>query len=67
MIEAMPSAPLSPFGLLVCASQAEGQRAGLPTNAYLMSEPLMLACVWKPQYRVQKPEVSRTSEDDNTK
>jgi hypothetical protein len=34
---AMPSAPALPFGLVVCAAQALGQRSGLPTNEYLMS------------------------------
>src|SRR2546423_5292693 len=43
MIDAMPSAPLEPFGPVVCTSQALGQRVGSPTNAYLMSRPLMLA------------------------
>src|SRR5581483_8210280 len=50
MTDAMPSAPLSPFGLFVSASQAEGQRSGFPTKEYLMSAPLMLPCVCQPQY-----------------
>src|SRR5256885_11315196 len=41
MIEAMPSAPLSPFGLLVCASQADGQRAGLPSEADLIGDSML--------------------------
>jgi hypothetical protein len=63
----MPSAPLSPFGLTVCASQADEHRSELPTNENLMSEPEMVPRVCQPQYRVQNPEVSRTSEDVNTK
>src|SRR5215470_10037237 len=58
MMLAMPSAPALPFGPMDCASQALGQRSGLPTNAYLMSEPAMVPCVCHPQYCVQKPEVS---------
>ena len=30
LIDAIPSAPLSPFGLLVCASHADGHRSGFP-------------------------------------
>src|SRR5437764_14024100 len=67
MIDAMPSAPALPLGPLVCASQAEGQRSGLPTNEYLMSEPAMVPWVCQPQYCVQKPEVSFTSDEVSTK
>src|SRR5581483_6807636 len=49
MMDAMPSAPLSPFGLTVWASHAFGQRSGLPTNEYLMSAPEMVALVCQPQ------------------
>src|SRR5215475_11988816 len=63
----IPSAPLSLFGLLVCASQAEEQRSVLPTNAYLMSLPPIIAWLCQPQYTLQKPEVSLTSEVVNTK
>src|ERR1035437_5737449 len=65
-IDAMPSPPASPLGLVVCADQAERQRAGLPMNAYLMSLPLIVPCVCQPQYWVQKPEVSFTSAEVNT-
>src|SRR5438046_5671642 len=37
MIEAIPSAPAFPFGLVVCIAQADGHRSGFPMNAYLMS------------------------------
>src|SRR2546426_8713005 len=67
MIDAIPSAPLSPLGLTVCISQADGHRSGFPTKAYLMSELKIVACVCQPQYWLQKPEVSRTSEDVSTK
>src|SRR6185312_1129903 len=68
MIEAMPSAPGLLFGLLaLCSSQADGQRSGFPTKAYLMFLPLMLASVCHPQYCVQKPEVSFTSLEVKTK
>src|SRR5947209_19788298 len=39
----MPSPPASALGLVVWASQPEGQRAGLPTNPYLMSTSPRLA------------------------
>src|SRR3569832_76132 len=52
MIDAMPSAPALPLGLVVCAAQAEGQRSGLPMKAYLVSTPLTVACVCQPQYCV---------------
>src|SRR5256886_15241910 len=55
MMLAIPSAPAFPFGLVVCASQADGQRSGLPTKLYLMSLPLMVACVCHPPYWVQNP------------
>src|SRR5215475_8210646 len=45
MTDAMPSAPELLLGLIVWASQAEGQRSELPTNEYLMSAPAMLADV----------------------
>src|SRR5215469_14904729 len=67
MMEAIPSAPLSPLGLVVCASQAEGQRSGFPTKEYLISEPLIVPLVCHPQYRVQNPELSLTSEEVSTK
>src|SRR3954462_6350896 len=54
---AMPSAPALPLGLVVCSSHDEGQRSGLPTKEYLMSEPLMVPWVCQPQYWVQKPEL----------
>src|SRR5204863_9457724 len=50
MILAMPSAPGLPLGLVVCASQADGQRAELPMNAYLISKPDIVAWVCQPQY-----------------
>src|SRR5262245_39787739 len=49
MIEAIPSAPPLALGLTVCASQDDGQRSGLPMNEYLMSAPLIVACVCQPQ------------------
>jgi hypothetical protein len=61
MIEAIPSAPLSPFGLTVCISQAGGQRSRLPTNANPMSAPPIVLLVCQPQYLVQNPERSATS------
>src|SRR5207253_2880790 len=67
MIEAMPSAPALPLGLVVCASQPDGQRSGLPTNEYFTSTPLMEPRVCQPQYWVQKPLVSFTSAEVSTK
>src|SRR5215471_4189566 len=67
MIEAMPSAPALLFGDVVCASQADGQRSGLPIKAYLMSKPLSVPCVCQPQYCVQKPLDSLTSAEVSTK
>src|SRR5579862_4109022 len=67
MMLAMPSAPAFPLGEVVCSSQADGHRSGLPTKAYLISLPPMLACVCQPQYCVQKPLVSFTSADVSTK
>src|SRR5689334_15431687 len=67
MMLAMPSEPALPFGPVVCAAHALGQRSGLPTNEYLMSVPPMDPCVCHPQYCVQKPEVSLTSEEVSTK
>src|SRR3954451_1777348 len=52
MMLAMPSAPVFPFGLVVCSAQALGQRSGFPTNANLMSVPLIASCVCHPQYCV---------------
>lgn len=49
MIDAIPSAPLSPFGLLVCASHADGHRSGFHTNAYLISAPAIVARLCHPQ------------------
>src|SRR5947209_571465 len=66
-IEAMPSAPALPFGLVVWSSQALGQRAGFPTKEYLMSEPAMAPCVCHPQYWVQKPLDAVTSCEVSTK
>src|SRR5262249_49132746 len=43
---AMPSAPASPFGLVVCAMQPLGHwLAASPTNEYLMSRPPIRPCV----------------------
>src|SRR5512146_677098 len=67
MIDAIPSAPALPFGLVVCSSHADGQRSGLPTNEYLMSVPPIVACVCHPQYCVQNPELSLTSALVSTK
>src|SRR6185295_6820266 len=67
IIEAMPSAPALPFGEVVCASHADGQRSGLPINEYLMSKPLSVPCVCQPQYCVQKPLLAVTSADVSTK
>src|SRR5512135_746577 len=67
MIDAMPSAPALPFGLVVCAAQADGQRSGLPTNAYLMSAPETVAWLCQPQYCVQKPLDAVTSDEVSTK
>src|SRR4030081_1391131 len=67
MIDAMPSAPLSPFGLTDCSSHAPGQRSGFPTNAILISDPEILARLCQPQYCVQNPEVSLTSDEVRTK
>src|SRR5689334_22541035 len=64
---AMPSAPALPLGLVVCAAQELGQRSGLPTNEYLMSEPPIVPCVCQPQYCEQKPELAVTSAEVNTK
>src|SRR5579884_3506817 len=66
MIDAIASAPALPFGLVVWSAHADGQRAALPMKAYLMSRPLMVACVCQPQYCVQKPEVSLTSAEVST-
>src|SRR6266566_517355 len=67
IIDAIPSAPAFPFGLVVCSSQADGHRSGLPMNAYLMSFPLMVPCVCHPQYCVQKPDEAVTSAEVSTK
>src|SRR6266513_4625711 len=67
MMLAMPSAPALLLGLVVCASHALGQRSGLPTNEYLMSEPAIVPCVCQPQYCVQNPELAVTSADVSTK
>src|SRR5438270_6508146 len=67
MIDAIPSAPLSPLGLTVSISQAEGHLSGLPTKEYLISAPLIDPFVCHPQYWLQKPELSRTSDDVRTK
>src|SRR5690242_21763202 len=67
MMLAMPSAPALPFGPVVCSAHALGQRSGLPTNANLMSVPVIVPCVCQPQYCVQKPDVSLTSDDVRTK
>jgi len=50
MMLAAPSAPAEPLGLLLCASHADGQRAGFPMNAYLMSLPEIVPFVCQPQY-----------------
>lgn len=63
MIEAIPSAPPSPFGVTVCISQADGQRLGFPTNANLMSVPPIVLLLCQPQYLVQNPELSATADD----
>src|SRR3954451_12524572 len=57
---AAPSAPASPFGLVVCSAQDDRQRAGFPTNANLMSLPRIEPLVCHPQYCVQNPLVSLT-------
>src|SRR5438132_10163330 len=67
MMLAIPSAPALPLGPVNCASQALGQRAGLPTNEYLMSDPLIEPWVCQPQYCVQQPDVSLTSAEVSTK
>src|SRR6185437_12561568 len=67
MMLAMPSAPALTFGLVVWSAQALGQRSGLPTNAYLTSNPAIVACVCHPQYCVQKPELALTSAEVSTK
>src|ERR1700693_965490 len=67
MMLAMPSAPAFPLGLVACAAHALGQRSGLPTNEYLMSEPAIVPWVCQPQYWVQNPDVSLTSADVSTK
>src|SRR3954465_13785435 len=61
MMLAMPSAPAFPLGPVVCCSHAEGQRSGLPTNEYLMSDPAIVPLVCHPQYCVQNPELAVTS------
>src|SRR5258706_4330222 len=66
MIDAMPSAPALPFGPVVCASHADGQRSGLPTNEYLMSRPPIVPCVCQPQYWVQNPDDAVTSAEVST-
>src|SRR5689334_3856849 len=67
MIEAMPSAPALPLGPALCASHADGQRSGLPTKEYLTSIDEIVPCVCQPQYCVQNPLVSFTSEVVSTK
>src|SRR5690349_13409076 len=67
MMDAAPSAPTLPLGAFVPFVQADGHRAGFPMKAYLMSRPLMVPWVCQPQYWVQKPEVSFTSDDVRTK
>src|SRR5215467_14009537 len=67
MIDAAPSAPTSPLGAPVPFVHALGQRAGLPTKAYLMSLPKIVPWVCQPQYCVQKPELSLTSAEVRTK
>src|SRR3954454_19090997 len=49
MMLAMPSAPALPFGPVDCAAQELMQRAGLPTNEYLMSRVNSVVCVCQPQ------------------
>src|SRR3954469_10373644 len=66
MIDAMPSAPALPFGEVVCSSHDDGHRSGLPTNAYLMSRPAIVAWVCQPQYWVQNPDDAVTSADVRT-
>src|ERR1700738_4710578 len=67
MIEAMPSAPALPFGPVVWASHADGQRSGLPTKEYLISYPLIVPRVCQPQYWVQNPLLAVTSAEVRTK
>src|SRR5437762_13120447 len=67
IIDAIPSAPAFPFGPVVCAAQADGQRSGFPTKEYLMSTPPIVPCVCHPQYCVQKPEEAVTSAEVSTK
>src|SRR5262245_14737790 len=66
-MDAVPSAPTSPLGAGLPVVQEFGQRAALPTNAYLMSRPPIVAWSCQPQYWVQKPEVSLTSDAVITK
>src|SRR4249919_2460609 len=61
MMLAMPSAPALPFGPVVWSSHEDGQRSGLPTKAYLMSEPEIVPWVCQPQYWLQKPDDAVTS------
>src|SRR5581483_5312718 len=49
IIDAMASAPALPLGEVVWAAHALGHRSGFPTNAYLMSWPLMFVYVCQPQ------------------
>src|SRR5215471_13915025 len=71
MMEAIPSAPAFPFGDVVWASQADGQRSGFPMNAYLMTLLVlatdMVEYVCQPQYCVQNPELAVTSAEVRTK
>src|SRR5437762_12552703 len=67
MMLAMPSAPALPLGDEVCASHALGQRSGLPTKEYLMSDPRIEPWVCQPQYWVQNPELAVTSAEVSTK
>src|SRR5689334_10621249 len=67
MIDAMPSAPALPFGDVVCASHALGQRSGLPTNEYLIFVVPSVPYQCQPQYCVQNPLDSLTSLLVNTK
>src|SRR5437773_10862199 len=49
MMLAIPSAPALRLGPVGWASQALGQRSGLPTNEYLISEPFSVPWVCQPQ------------------
>src|SRR5260370_17624557 len=65
--DTMPSTPALPLGPVVCAAQALRQREALPTNEYLIFVDEIGPEVCQPQYLLQKPDRSATSEDVSTK